>query len=81
MFKILGNNKLRVLNFGYDGCRCDYHVYKFSRESMGFVKSYNLTHLILLQMSQNFFLWIKGVEVNIPTKFERNLKRLKFCDI
>ena len=27
------------------------------------------------------FLWVKGGEVNIPSKFEENLRTLDFCDV
>ena len=49
MVKIITKTKLSVLNF--DGCQYDHCVYKVSDISMGFVKSYSHTHLILLQMS------------------------------
>ena len=52
MLKISGNNKLKSFEFWiHDGCQCDHHVYKISNKSMGFVKSYGQTHLILLQLS------------------------------
>ena len=48
---ILANNKLKVLIFWiYCSCQPDCHAYKFSKESMGLRKSYNLTGLILLQL-------------------------------
>ena len=74
--KILRNNELKSFAFWiHDGCRCDHHVYKFSNESTGFLKSY------LLNIAPNelkLAVWVKGGEVNIPSKFERNLKKLKF---
>ena len=33
-----------------DNCQCDHHVYKFSDETTGFVKSYGTMHLLLVQM-------------------------------
>ena len=45
---------------------------------MGFIKSYDLTHLTIAPNELKLVLWIKGVKVNIFTKFERNLKKLKF---
>ena len=52
MFNFIGNIKLKSYEFWiYDGCHCDHHVYKFSNVSTGFVKIYDLTHLILLQIS------------------------------
>ena len=50
IFNFTGNIKIRALNFGYVmGVDCDHHVYKFSDESTGFIKSYGTTHLILFQ--------------------------------
>ena len=42
---------------------------------MHFVKSYGQTCLTLLKL-----VWVKGSEVNIPTKFEGNVRKLKFCE-
>ena len=45
---------------------------------MSFIKRYDPTHLILLQLSWNIGLWIKGDKVNIPTKFGENLRNVNF---
>ena len=52
MFNILGNNKLRVLNFGYV-MAVDMNIMyiNFQMNLLGFIKSYGQTHLILLQSS------------------------------
>ena len=61
-----------------DGCQCDHHVYKFSNQSTGFVKSYGTTCFNIALNDLKPGVWVKGSEVNIPTKFEGNLKELNF---
>ena len=52
MVKIMIKIKLKSFEFWIcDSYGYDHHVYKFSDESMGFIKSYGQTCLILLQPS------------------------------
>ena len=49
---------------------------------MGFVKSYGLTNLYIARIELKLVLWVEGGEVNIPTKFEENLRTLDFlCNL
>ena len=52
MFKIIGNIELRVSNFGYVMAVDVTIMYiNFSNKSMGFIKSYSTTRLILVQIT------------------------------
>ena len=77
--KIMGKIKLRVTNFAYVKTVSVTIMYiNFLMKSMGFVKSYSTTHLLLVQMIWNLQDVTGGGEINIPTKFETNLKNLNF---
>ena len=77
-FKILGNNELRVLHFGY------VVAVNVITMSINFQQNLQVSLKLqpnLLNIAPNelkLVLWIKGVEVNIPIKFERNPNKLKF---
>ena len=73
------NNKHRDLIFGYViAVHYDCHAYKFSKESMGFRKSYEPDSFNIAPIELKLGLWFKGGVVNIPTKFEEILRKLKF---
>ena len=62
------NNKLRDLIFGYVIAVI---MTAMPKELMGFIKSYDLTHLILLQLSGNLVYGLRVVRLTFLPNFKK----------